>query len=73
MKTFTVRFDDDVSKELDTLTQMFNVSKNAFISTLIRQEYSKYGEDPKVKKIMRQLNEMQSLLDKFKAEENENI
>lgn len=67
MKAFTLRLEDDVADELDKLTTMLNVSKNSFINLLIRQEYSKYGEDPKIKKIFEQMQEMKALLEKYKA------
>lgn len=68
MKAFTIRLDDDVAVELDTLAGMLGTSKNALINLLIRQEYSKYGEDPKVKKILDQANELKALLQKFQSQ-----
>ena len=67
MKAFTLRLEDDVAEELDKLTTMLGVSKNAFINLVIRQEYSKYGEDPKILKIFEQMQEMKALLEKYKA------
>lgn len=68
MKSFTVRLDDDVAQELNTISQMLGCSKNSLINLLIRQEYTKYGEDPKLKKIIEQMNEMKALLEKFNAQ-----
>lgn len=68
MKSFTVRLEDDVAEELNTISQMLGTSKNALINMLIRQEYTKYGEDPKMKQIIEQMNEMKALLEKFNAQ-----
>ena len=65
MKAFTVRLDDDVSMELDNLTSMLGTSKNNLINLLIRQEYAKYGDDPKIRKVFEQMQEMKALLEKF--------
>lgn len=68
MKPITFRLDDDVALELDGLSKVLGTSKNAIVNMLIRQEYSKYDEDPKVKKALEQMAELRALLEKFNAE-----
>lgn len=69
MKAFTVRFDDDVDNELETLANLLGMSKNQVLTLMIRTEYNKYAEDPKVKKAFEQFNEMKSMFERF-AQEN---
>lgn len=68
MKSMTVRLDDDVAVELDGLAQVLGASKNAIVNLLIRQEYSKYHEDPKIMKALEQMAELRQLFERFQAD-----
>lgn len=67
-KNLTVRLDDDVYNELDTLCEMFSVSKNELIVNLIRNEYHKYKEDPKIALVLKQAADLQETLKKYQKE-----
>lgn len=68
MKALSVRLEDDVYSELDSLSHILGTSKNSIINMLIRSEYNKYYEDPKIKKFLEQANELKALLAKFSSE-----
>lgn len=66
MKAFTVRFDDDVYRELDEISLMLKQSKNQIVNDLVRQSYNQLiAEDPKVREAIDKLNEFKSMLEKF--------
>lgn len=65
MKALSVRFEDDVFEELNQLSGILGTSKNQIVNMLVRQEYSKYGEDPKMKVVLEQMKEMREMLTKF--------
>ena len=67
---FTVRLDDDVKRELESLCSAYGVSRNYLMSMLIRQEYNKIDSDPEIKKALEQINQLKSLIDKFNNDEN---
>ena len=68
MKPFTVRMEEDVAQELSSLSEILGISKNAIVNLLIRQEYSKYHEDPQIKKTLDQMAELRAMLEKFNAD-----
>ncbi len=68
MKPLTIRMEDDVAQELNSLSEILGISKNGIVNLLIRQEYSKYHEDPKIKKTLDQMAELRAMLEKFNAE-----
>lgn len=68
MKSMTVRLDDDVALELDSLSQVLGASKNSIVNLLIRQEYNKYHEDPKIMKALEQMAELRAVLERFQAD-----
>lgn len=65
-----VRVDSDVKAELEFLAGLYQTSQNDVVNNLIRAEYNKYKEDPKLKKMLDTMNsvklqfeEMQKQLD----------
>ena len=48
MPNICIKFDSPVYEELNFLSDTFGISKNAVIRNLIRQEYSRYQDDPVV-------------------------
>lgn len=68
MKSFTVRIEDEVYTELDKLAKLRGLSLNRTISDLIRVSYNEIEADPKVQKLLEQMNEMKTLLAKFEVE-----
>lgn len=67
MKPMTIRLESDVAKELDELAKILGNSKNAVINLLIRQEYSKYHDDPKIKRALEQMAEIRAVLERFQS------
>lgn len=67
MKTYTYRMKDDVAKELEYLSQIYDTSKTAVLDALIRADYNRYEEDPEMKKALDALNEMKRLAESLKA------
>lgn len=65
MQAFTVRFEDDVYKELSFLADLYGVSRNALVNQLVRTEFSKYQEDPKIKKMLDNVAEFKGMLEQF--------
>lgn len=65
MQAFTVRFDEDVYNELSFLADLCGVSKNAVVNQLIRAEFNKYQEDPKIKKMLDNVAEFKGMLEEF--------
>jgi len=70
MRPLTIRFEDDVFDELDILAQVYGMPKNTLVNLVVRAEFDRYASDPKVKKTLEQMKELQNLLLKF-ANENE--
>lgn len=68
MKSFTVRLDDDVYEELGKLAKLRGVSLNRTLSDIIRVSYNEIEADPKVQKLLEQMNEIKTLLDKFEKD-----
>lgn len=68
----TIRFDDDVSEELENLAKLLNMSQNTVVNMLVRQEYNKYYEDPVVKRAISQMNELREVLERFNEENKAN-
>lgn len=65
MQAFTVRFDEDVYRELSFLADLSGVSKNALVNQLVRAEFNKYQEDPKIKKMLDNVAEFKGMLEEF--------
>lgn len=65
MQAFTVRFEEDVYNELSFLADLSGVSKNALVNQLIRAEFNKYQEDPKIKKMLDNVAEFKGMLEEF--------
>ena len=68
MKSFTVRLDDDVYEELGKLAKLRGVSLNRTLSDIIRVSYNEIEADPKVQKLLEQMNEIKTLLNKFEQD-----
>ena len=68
MKSLTIRLDDDVAQELQSLSEVLGASKNSIVNLLIRQEYNKYHEDPKIMKALEQMAELRAVFERFNAE-----
>lgn len=68
MVTFSLRMSEEVNNELQFLATMFDKSKTAVLESLIRQEYHKYQEDPKIKRAIEQMQELKTVFEKFKDE-----
>lgn len=66
MKTITIRLADDVHAELEHLSTILDCSKNSLVEMLIRQEYSKYETDPKLKEALDQIQQIRELISSFK-------
>lgn len=66
MKTLTVRLTEDVHAELEHLSNILDCSKNSLVEMLIRQEYSKYESDPKLREALDQMQQLKDLLSSFK-------
>ncbi len=64
----TVRMPDDVEKEYRELAGLYGVSGNELILNLIRAEYSKVEEDPKVKLAFEQMRKLKATFEEFSAE-----
>ena len=62
-----IRFDDGVEQELSELSDVYSMSKNALVNSLIRQEYNKIKSDPEITRMLNQLKELQAVLNKFNA------
>lgn len=62
MRRFSVRFEDDVAKELDYLATLMNKSKNDILNALVRAEYNKYENDPKIALAIEQMNILKETL-----------
>lgn len=71
MKPITIRLEDDVADELEGLSKVLGASKNSVVNLLIRQEYNKYNEDPKIKKILEQMAELKAVFERFNNENTE--
>lgn len=65
MKATTIRFEDDVFKELEFLSNLCNISRNALVNQLVRAEFNKYQEDPKIKKMLDNVAEFKGMLEEF--------
>lgn len=65
MKAITIRFDDDVFEELSFLSDLSKVSKNTLVNQLIRAEFNKYQDDPKIKKMLDNVVEFKGMLEEF--------
>lgn len=65
MKATTIRFEDDVFKELEFLSDLCNISRNALVNQLVRAEFNKYQEDPKIKKMLDNVAEFKGMLEEF--------
>lgn len=70
MYRFSVRLPDEVKGELEFLCKLLNTSRNTLITNLIRSSYNQYADDPKIKQFMDNFKELQTVLDKFQAENN---
>lgn len=68
MKTFSLRLEDDVYEELEKLAKLRGISKNRAVSDMIRVSYNEIEADPKVQKLLEQMNEIKTLLDKFEKD-----
>lgn len=68
MKPITIRLEDDVAVELEGLSKVLGTSKNSIVNLLIRQEYNKYNEDPKIKRALEQMAELRAVFERFNAE-----
>lgn len=68
MVRYSLRLDDDVSAELDSLSNLLQVSKNQLLNMLIRQEYQKYNDDPKIKLMLTRFNELRSSIEQMQKE-----
>ena len=61
MKSQSLRLEPDVKSEIEVLTAMYGMSQNALINMLIRQEYNKVEEDPKIKKACETMQELRKV------------
>lgn len=68
MVKFTVRMPDDVATEYKELVALYGCSGNELFNNLIRAEYSKVGEDPKMKVAVEQIKKLQKTFEEFSAE-----
>lgn len=60
---YNVRFDDDkVIEELEYLSSVLGMSKNKVINLLIRQEYSKYQDDPVIAQYISKMKAVREIL-----------
>lgn len=64
----TVRMPDDVEKEYRSLLNIYGCSGNDLMLNLIRAEYHKIKEDPKIALALKQLQEMKVTLERMTAE-----
>lgn len=65
MKAITIRFEDDVYNELAFLSDLSKVSRNALVNQLVRAEFNKYQDDPKIKKMLDNVAEFKGMLEEF--------
>lgn len=65
MKAITIRFEDDVYNELAFLSDLASVSRNALVNQLVRAEFHKYQDDPKIKKMLDNMVEFKGMLEEF--------
>lgn len=68
MYKFTVRFEDEVGKELKELSTLYRCSGNELINNLVRAEYSKVGNDPKIQIAFEQMHKLKATFEEFSAE-----
>lgn len=68
MVQYSLRMDEEVATELMKLSELLDVSRNALLNMLIRQEYNKYDSDPKIKLALNQIGEFRRILEKFQSE-----
>lgn len=62
-KGYQIRFDDDkVIEELEYLSTVLGMSRNKVLNLLIRQEYSKYQEDPIIKQYIEKMKAVREIL-----------
>lgn len=62
-KGYQIRFDDEkVEEELQYLSSVLAMSKNKVLNLLIRQEYSKYNEDPVIQEYLRKMKAVREIL-----------
>lgn len=65
MKQTTIRLDDEVYNELVFLSDLCQLSRNVLVNNLIRAEFNKYQEDPKIKKMLDNVVEFKGMLEEF--------
>lgn len=68
MKRHSLRLDDEVSNELKYLTSIYGISQNSVVSNLIRQEYNKFKEDPKLRVALEQAQQLQEAFNRMTSE-----
>ena len=68
MKKLTIRLEDEVYEELDTLSNLSDLSKNEIVNNLIRVEAHKVKEDPKVKLLIEQAKELKETFKRMNDE-----
>lgn len=60
--TFSLRLADGVTEELAYLSNVLGVSRSQVINLLIRQEYSKYQDDPVIKEYIEKMKQVREIL-----------
>lgn len=69
MKSITIRFEDDVYAELLELRKIMpEMSLNLLVNNCVRDEYSKFGEDPKIKQALSVLDTFKKSLEEMQAQ-----
>lgn len=67
----TIQFEPDVLEELNYLSTISQQSKSQVVNSLIRQEYNKFKEDPKLKKMLNDLTKLQAEMEKIALENSD--
>lgn len=68
MYKITVRMDSEVEKEYRSLLALYGCSGNELMNNLIRADYSKVGEDPKIKVAFEQMRKLKDTFEGISAE-----
>lgn len=55
----TVRMNDDVEKEFRSLMALYKVNGNELMNNLIRAEYHRVDEDPKIKTAIEEMHKLE--------------
>lgn len=68
MYKITVRLDEDVEREFKELVALYGCSGNELVNNLIRADYSKVGNDPKIQIAFEQMRKLKNTFEEFSAE-----